>query len=169
MTSAKVLLKPKQRLPLSVRPMARQDVEPLLKIERVGRGDWAWERSDFHHVLGNDCCNGLVATLNHRVVGFVVFQYHSSVRADYIELVHLAVDPQRYRQGVGSHLLRELDKRLNRKDAENLKFVRATVAESALHLQQFLRANDFVCQLPIREDHYGPGENGYRFRLYRSK
>lgn len=91
---------PKPPSPFSVRPFWRNDMEQILRIDRVSF-DNPWGRREFDAALAARDVTCLVAHKHLDLYGYIVMQRWPT----HIAIWNMAVEPERRRQGVGADLV----------------------------------------------------------------
>lgn len=86
-----------------VRWMIRRDMPAVLDIERESFAD-AWDAGDLSEAMRCRNVVGMIAEDGDRVVGHMVYVLHPG----HLELLRIAVAPDRRREGVGEVLLNKL-------------------------------------------------------------
>ena len=139
-----------------IRWMILRDMPEVLKIE-WGCFCTSWNERDFALMLKQPNTIGLVAVVDDRVAGYVVYSLHSSR----IELLNLAVAPWHQREGIGTGLVAKLVAKLS---AQRRRYIQAKVRETNLAAQLFFRANGFeLSQVLFQPWADAPDEDGYVF------
>jgi ribosomal-protein-alanine N-acetyltransferase len=108
----------------------------------------------FLYVLRTRNCIGMVAERGDKVLGYMVYELHTSS----LRLLTLAVHPMYRRQGVGRHLLATLTAKLS---SHWRRALVADVSERNLRAQRFLAACGLRATKVLR-GHFGDWD-GYRF------
>ena len=88
---------------VTLRWVIRRDMPEVLDIERQSF-EFAWTEEEFLCCLRQRNCIGMVADLDHQIVGFMVYELHKSR----LRILNLAVDPEFHRQGIGSQMVDRL-------------------------------------------------------------
>jgi len=140
---------------LHMRWMIRRDMPEVSAIEDACFQWDAWTEEQFLSCLRQRNCIGMVAELGDPVVGFVIYELHKHS----LEILKLAVWPDRWRQGVGAFIA---DKIVHKLSSHRRTFVTLTVRETDLAAQLFFRAQGFRASGVLR-GHFD-GEDGVRMR-----
>lgn len=142
----------------SIRWMIRRDMPDILAIESAVFHWDAWTEEDFMVCLRQRNCIGMVAEIDDRVVGYMIYELHR----DWLHLVNFAVDPKLHRQRIGTAMVDRLKSKLNHHQRHTIAMV---VSENNLPMHLFLRANGFTATNVLR-DYYDSGvtTDGYEFR-----
>lgn len=133
-----------------IRWMIRRDEKELMQIEEHNPNGWAMD--EFLKCLRERNCIGMVAEINERVVGHMVYlmQKHS------LALLNIAVHPDYRRRGIGMAMLNKLVGKLS---AHRRTAVTIEVGDDRLDLHLWLKASGFNA--------YRIHESSYEFeRLY---
>lgn len=140
---------------LEIRWMIRRDMAEVLAIEQANVGP-PWDEQDFLNALRQRNSIGMVAELNQRVVGFMIYE----LSRPQIEVLNFAVHPEFRRLGIGERMVAKLHGKLHTTAPAKRKRLVFHVRESNLGGQQFLAACGLRAEL-VR-GHY-KREDGYRF------
>lgn len=149
-----------QQSSLCVDWMLRRHMDEVLAIEADSFGQ-PWGMDDFRNCLIDRNRLGQVATVDYRVVGFMIY----AIQDQTYELLTMAVSADWRFRGVGRRMLGHVARKLS---AGRRNRVSAIVPESNLQAHLFLRACGFTARPPILHgvptDH-GVEEDAYRFVL----
>ena len=117
------------------------DFDRVIEIDCNSSGKYCWEPDDMFEVLRSRHGNGMVAVgEDDYPVGFCIY---SLKNVEHFEILHLAVDDMRWRQGIGTKLINKMKRKLNvRRSA--LSF---DIPESGLGTQLFLKEMGFKARL----------------------
>lgn len=141
----------KNELRVHVRWMIRRDMPSVLNIED-SVFEFPWSEEDFIRRLRQRNCIGMVAEVEDKVVGFMVYALHKNR----LHLVNFAVDPDMQRLGVGSILMEKLISKLSyQRRNQILLEVRETNLEAQLFFKQFgFKATSVLPKFYTIEDAY---------------
>lgn len=139
-----------------IRWMIRRDMPDVLAIEN-GSFATPWTEEDFLKALRLKNCIGMVAELGERIVGYMIYELHTSS----INVVNFAVHPGYRRREVGRRMVEKLVAKLSTHRRTRLTL---HVRESNLPAQKFFKATGFKAVKVVR-DFYGDGEDAYKFRI----
>ena len=128
-----------------VRWMLKEDLESVLQIERQSF-EFPWDESEFTACTQQPNCIAMVATLEDKVVGYMVYE----MGPHWFQLLNLAVDPQYRQHGVGRTLVQRL---INKLSARRRQRIALQVRETNLTAQLFFRALGFRATA-ILHDHF---------------
>lgn len=95
-----------------------------------------WTEEDFLTCLRQRNCIGLVAELDGRVAGFVIYELHK----DRLRFLNFAVHPECQNNGVGTAIVNRMKEKLSQQRRESLLL---TLRESNLKAQLFFRSQGF--------------------------
>lgn len=147
------------RLPIHVRWMLiKSDIKDIVEIERLSYST-PWTAEDFSHCLNRHNFVGVVAEINHRVVGFLICEMHKKT----IRLVNLAVHPKFKRKGVASQLVDDMVQKLSSGRYERIM---AEIRETNLPAQLFFRSKNFRAYSIEKGLFEDTGEDGYIFEYW---
>ena len=152
-------LKPKAAATtVHIRWMIRRDLTDVLAAERASF-DFAWTEDDFLQCLRQRNCIGMVAEANERVVGFMIYELHSTR----LHVLNFAVAPAHRRGGVGGLMAAKLlGKMLSHRRAK----ITLAVRERNLPAQLFFRAQDFRATRVLRNYYEDSGEDAFLMELH---
>jgi len=141
---------------MHLRWLIRHDMPRVLAIERAAF-EFPWTAQEFVRHLRQRNMIGMVAELDHRVAGYMLYE----LERQQIRLVNLAVDPTAQRRGFGTALVAHLLKKLS--PGRRPRLVTA-VRETNLPAQQFFRACGLRA-IGVWRSCYAdvPGEDAYVF------
>jgi len=143
---------------MHIRWMIRRDYDEVLAIENA-LFEFPWTEKEFVDELRKRNSIGMVAD-DGDVLGYVVYRLASRE----IEIVNLAVHPERQRQGVGTALVDRLKQKLS---PERRVRLIADVRETNLQAQLFFRELGFRA-LMVKRQRFDNQEDAYHFQ-YRLK
>src|SRR5436305_3532888 len=83
--------------------MIRRDMVEALGIEKESF-EFPWSEDDFIRCLRQRNCIGMVAEMDDRVVGFMIYELHKNR----LHVLNFAVAARFRRRGIGSQMLRKL-------------------------------------------------------------
>ena len=141
---------------IHIRWMLRRDMPSVLNIENKCF-DFAWNENDFIRALRQRNCIGMVAELNDKVVGFMLYELHRNR----IHIINFAVHPFNQRLGVGRGMIGKLTGKLS---AERRNRIMVEVRESNLDAQLFFRDMRFKAISVIRDFYEDSDEDAYLFQ-----
>ena len=118
-----------------VRWMIRRDMPEVLRIENQSF-DFPWSDDDFIRCLRQRNCIGMVAEVDDRVVGYMIYELHK-IR---LHVINFAVDPTYRNKDVGTKMIQKL--------IDKLSYGRRTrimleIQDSNLGGQMFFATNGF--------------------------
>ena len=143
---------------VQIRWLIRRDMPSVLKIE-ADCFDQPWADEDFLTYLKQRNCIGMIAELEHEIVGFMVYMLHKSR----LEIVNFAVAPESQRSGVGAAMIERLTDKLSQQRRNELL---ANVCETNEAMIGLLRSCGFKA-VGVSRGQYGELD-GYEF-AYRIK
>jgi len=136
-----------------IRWMIRRDMAEVLEIENASF-DNPWSESDFVTALRQRNCIGMVAELDDRVVGFMIYELHKTR----LHVLDFAVHPDWRRVGIGDQLASKLIRKLTK---ERRTRIIVYVRETNLSAQQFFRNAGFRAISVMREFYDDTDEDAY--------
>ena len=136
-----------------IRWMIRRDMPAVLRIESECF-EFSWTEEDFIRCLRQRNCIGMVAEVDGRVVGFMIYELHKSR----LHVLNFAVDPAHRRRGIGSQMVSKLLAKLSQ---ERRNRVMLEVRETNLAAQLFFKSLDFKAVSVLREFYDDAEEDAY--------
>jgi len=147
--------------PIRLRRMRRDDLEPVVGIERACFPN-AWRRRQFLACLRDKAHHVWVAERFGQVVGFVVYKRDGSV----VHLMNLAVDPHYRHRRIAEQMVSHL---LSESGGSGGELVRLEVRETNLDAQLFYRYLGFKA-VAVRRGYYpDTGEDAYEMEFRMSQ
>src|SRR5580700_8808653 len=149
----------KEQLRVHIRWMIRRDMPEVLQIEQESF-DYSWTEEDFLRCLRQRNCIGMVAELNEKVVGFMIYELHKTK----LHILNFAVHPKYRRLGIGQQMVSKLIGKLS---SHRRTKITLAVRETNLTAQLFFRAQDFRAMKVLRNYYEDSGEDAYlmQFRI----
>jgi ribosomal-protein-alanine N-acetyltransferase len=142
-----------QKAKTHIRWMIRRDMPEVLRIEHVSF-DFPWCEDDFLDHLRQRNCIGMVAELDEKIVGFMVYELHERE----LRILRFAVHPEHRRRKVGTQMgLKLIGKLSNRRRSRIVIDVR----ETHLEAQLFFRQLGFRAVCVCRDYFPDSGEDAY--------
>lgn len=142
-----------QAVQVHIRWMIRRDMPDVLQIERASF-EFAWSEEDFVRCLRQRNCIGMVADVDDRIVGFMIYELHRSR----LHLLNLAVHPAWRRRGVGAAMVRKLVGKLSQQRRTRITL---EVRETNLAAQLFFRQQGFRAVNVLRNFYEDSPEDAY--------
>ena len=131
------MIQTKKTFHVHIRWMVRRDMPNVLAIENESF-EYPWTEDNFVMVLRRRNCIAMVAEVDERIVGFMVYDLYKNN----LQLRNIAVDPDCRYRGVGKSMIEKLRSKLveGRRSRIVMK-----VRETNLNGQLFLKACGFRC------------------------
>lgn len=148
----------RQQVQTHIRWMIRRDMAEVLDIENHSF-EFPWCEDDFIRALQQRNCIGMVAEVEGRIVGFMVYELHKAQ----IHVLNFAVAREHRRRGVGSQMLAKLVSKLSNQRRTRIVL---EVRETNLPAQLFFRSNDFRAISVLREFYEDTPEDAYLMELW---
>ncbi len=142
-----------QAVQVHIRWMIRRDMPDVLQIERASF-EFSWSEEDFVRCLRQRNCIGMVADVDDRIVGFMIYELHRSR----LHLLNLAVHPAWRRRGVGAAMVRKLVGKLSQQRRTRITL---EVRETNLAAQLFFRQQGFRAVNVLRNFYEDSPEDAY--------
>lgn len=138
-----------------IRWMLRKDMPEVLDIE-ARCFEFPWSEDAFIRCLRQRNCIGMVAEIDEKVVGFMIYELHKNR----LHVVNFAVHPSCQRQGVGAAMVEKLVSKLTVQRRSRLML---EVRETNLAAQCFFRRHGFRAISVLRDFYEDTPEDGYLF------
>ena len=139
-----------------IRWLIRRDIDEVLAIER-GSFQFAWNEEEFLCCLRQRNCIGTVAELDHKIVGFIIYELHKSM----LRIMNFAVAPDFRRRGIGQQMVQRLIDKLSQQRRREIVL---EVRETNVPAQLFFAKGGFRAVTVLR-NHYGDTlEDAYYMR-----
>jgi ribosomal-protein-alanine N-acetyltransferase len=148
-----VMSNARQQVGLHVRWMIRRDMADVLQIEN-DTFEFSWSEEEFIRCLRQRNCIGMVAELNDRVVGYMIYELHKNR----LHVLNFAVDPSHRRSGIGARMLSKLVGKLS---AQRRCRIMLEVRETNLAAQLFFRSQGFKAVSVLRDFYDDTTEDAY--------
>ena len=139
-----------------IRWVIRRDMPEMLEIEKRSF-EFPWQEDDFIRALRQRNIIGMVAEINDKVVGYMIYELHKTR----LHLLNMAVDPEYRHQGIGTEMIENLANKLTSQRRTSLFL---EVREGNLPAQQFFRACGLKAAHTLR-NFYDTSEDAYLMRL----
>lgn len=143
----------KHPLCVHIRWMIRRDMPEVLEIEN-GSFEFSWSEDDFIRCLRQRNCIGMVAELDERIVGFMIYELHRNR----LHVLNFAVRSELRRRGIGSQMMRKLVQKLSNQRRNRIML---EVRETNLPAQLFFRANGFRAVSLLKDFYDDTTEDAY--------
>ena len=139
-----------------IRWLIRRDMEEVLTIERNSFQS-AWTEEEFLCCLRQRNCIGTVAELDHRIVGFMIYELHKSM----LRILNFAVAPEFRRGGVGNQMVQRLIDKLSQQRRREIVL---EVRETNVPAQLFFANSGFRAVTVLRNHYNDTCEDAYYMR-----
>ena len=149
---------PDQKVRVQIRWLIRRDMPEVLEIER-GSFEFAWTEEEFLCCLRQRNCIGMVAEVDHQIVGFMIYELHKAR----LRILNFAVAPEARRLGVGSQMVGRLIDKLSQ---QRRKEIILEVRETNVAAQLFFKNRDFRALSVLRNHYDDTAEDAY-YMCYR--
>jgi ribosomal-protein-alanine N-acetyltransferase len=143
----------KSEVRIHIRWMIRRDMAEALAIEAESF-EFPWSEEDFIRCLRQRNCIGMVAELDDRVVGFMIYELHKNR----LHVLNFAVAGAFRRQGIGAQMIAKLIGKLSQQRRSRILL---EVRETNLSAQLFFRASGFKAVSVLREFYDDTPEDAY--------
>jgi ribosomal-protein-alanine N-acetyltransferase len=143
----------KSEVRIHIRWMIRRDMAEALAIEAESF-EFPWSEEDFIRCLRQRNCIGMVAELDDRVVGFMIYELHKNR----LHVLNFAVAGAFRRQGIGAQMITKLIGKLSQQRRSRILL---EVRETNLSAQLFFRASGFKAVSVLREFYDDTPEDAY--------
>ncbi|MEZ6071422.1 MAG: ribosomal protein S18-alanine N-acetyltransferase [Pirellulales bacterium] len=148
-----------QELLVHIRWMIRRDLPEVLDIE-ADSFEFPWFEDDFVRCLQQRNCIGMVAEVDGRVVGFMIYELHKSR----LHILNFSVAPQYRRRGIGRQMVDKLVGKLSHRRRTRITL---EIRETNLGAQLFFRECSFRAVSVVRNFYEDTPEDAYvmQYRL----
>ena len=136
-----------------IRWMIHRDMPDVLGIEN-DCFEFSWTEDDFIRCLRQRNCIGMVAEIDDRVVGHMIYELHKNR----LHLLNIAVDPSFHRQGVGSAMISKLTGKLSMHRRNRIML---EIRETNLEGQMFLKSLGFQAASILKSFYDDSAEDAY--------
>jgi len=136
-----------------IRWMIRCDIPEVLAIEREGF-EFPWTEREFIRCLRQNNCVGMVAEHEKRVVGFMIYELHTS----WLHVLNFAVAADHRRRGVGRQMVAKLIAKLS---SQRRSQILLEARETNLAGQLFFRSLGFRAVSVLRGFYAETDEDAY--------
>ena len=150
-TKTKPINNPKTEV--HIRWIIRRDMPEVLDIESR-LNPYPWEEDDFIRHLRQRNTIGMVAEKHDEVIGFLIYELHKN----HIDVLKLAVDPDRRKESIGSQLSRKIIGKLT---PQRRRRALITLRKSNLSGQLFLKSCGWFATKFLQGWYDDSGEDGY--------
>ncbi len=144
---------PNQAVNVQVRWMIRRDMADVLKIEQESF-EFPWNEEDFLCCLRQRNCIGMVAELEGRVIGFMIYELFQ----DRMHVMSFAVSAQYRRSGIGTQMIEKL---INKLSQQRRTSITLEVRETNLPAQLFFQKQGFRATSVLRDYYEDTSEDAY--------
>lgn len=139
-----------------IRWLIRRDMDEVLQIERSSF-QFAWTEEEFLCCLRQRNCIGTVAELDHRIVGFMIYELHKSM----LRILNFAVGTEFRRCGIGCQMVQRLVDKLSQQRRREIVL---EVRETNLPAQLFFASSGFRAVTVLRNHYDDTCEDAYYMR-----
>ena len=143
--------------PINMRWINRSDMDEVQAIEKESF-DFPWCEDEFLMCLRQRNVIGMVAELDHKLVGFMIYELHRRA----LRILNFAVDPEFRRRGIGRQMVRRLADKLS---TERRTEIVLEVGETNLPAQLFFGRLGFTATKVLRGHYSHPFLDAYAMRL----
>ena len=123
-----------------IRWMIKRDMPEVLNIEKDNFKEFCWSENDFMVTLKQRSVIGMVAEVDDKVVGYMIY----NLEPEKLELFNLAVHKEYQRQGIATQMVNKLKDKISYGTARRKKLT-ADVSELNLSAQLFFSQMGFFC------------------------
>ena len=141
---------------LQIRWLIRRDMPEVLAIEQESF-DYSWTEEEFLCVLRQRNCIGMVAEIDHEIVGFMIYELHKSN----LHVLNFAVSAAHRRRGIGTKMVQRLVDKLS---LQRRKEILLEVRERNLLAQIFFKSQEFRAVTVLRNHYDDTSEDAYIMR-----
>lgn len=141
---------------LQIRWLIRRDMPEVMAIEQESF-EYAWTEDEFLCILRQRNCIGMVAELDHEIVGFMIYELHKSN----LHVLNFAVADRHRRQGIGTRMVQRLVDKLS---SQRRKEILLEVRERNVDAQLFFKCREFFAVTVLRNHYDDTQEDAYIMR-----
>lgn len=141
---------------LHIRWLIRRDMPEVLDIE-CESFEFPWSEDDFIRCLRQRNCIGMVADLDDKVAGFMVYELHKTR----LHILNFAVASTFRRQGIGQTMIAKLASKLS---PQRRSRILLEVRETNLSAQLFFRSLGFRAVSVLRSFYEDTPEDAYQMQ-----
>jgi ribosomal-protein-alanine N-acetyltransferase len=145
--------KGKQQVNIHIRWMIRRDMPEVMEIEKHSF-EFPWSEEDFIRCLRQRNCIGMVAELEERVVGFMIYELHKTR----LHILNFSVHASYQRRRVGTAMVNKLIGKLS---AQRRTRIMLEIRETNLAAQLFFRNANFRAISVLRDFYDDTTEDAY--------
>ena len=142
--------------PVLIRWLIRRDMDEVLAIERESF-EFPWTEEEFLCCLRQRNCIGTVAELDHKIVGFMIYELHQSM----LRILNFAVSSDQRRDGIGGQMIQRLIDKLSQQRRREIVL---EVRETNLAAQMFFGSCNFRALSVLRNHYDDTLEDAYYMR-----
>lgn len=139
-----------------IRWLIRRDMEEVLLIEQSSFRQ-SWTEEEFLCCLRQRNCIGTVAELDHKIVGFMIYELHKSL----LRILNFAVSPGFRRCGIGHQMVNRLIDKLSQQRRREIVL---EVRETNVPAQMFFGSCGFRAVTVLRNHYDDTCEDAYYMR-----
>src|SRR5262245_13504685 len=143
----------KQDVCVHIRWMIRRDMPEVLEIEKQAF-EFPWSEEDFIRCLRQRNCIGMVAELEERVVGFMIYELHKTR----LHVLNFAVSREMRRRCIGNSMIQKLVSKLSHQRRNRILL---EVRETNLPAQLFFRNAGFRAVSVLKDFYEDTTEDAY--------
>jgi ribosomal-protein-alanine N-acetyltransferase len=136
-----------------IRWMIRRDMPEVLDIENESF-EFPWSDEEFLRCLRQRNCIGMVAEIEDKIAGFMVYELHKTR----LHLLNLSVGARWRRRGIGTQMVQKLVSKLSQQRRTRIVL---EVRETNLAAQLFFKANNFRAVSVLRNFYDDTPEDAY--------
>jgi ribosomal-protein-alanine N-acetyltransferase len=140
-------------VPVHIRWMIRRDMPHVLAIEQQSF-EFPWSEEDFIRCLRQRNCIGMVAEVEDKIVGFMVYELHKTR----LHLLNFAVAAAWQRRGIGTQMATKLVSKLSHQRRTRILL---EVRETNLAAQLFFKKAGFRAVSVLRSFYDDTPEDAY--------
>lgn len=141
---------------LQIRWLIRRDMPEVLAIEQESF-DSSWSEEEFLSILRQRNCIGMVAEVDHEIVGFMIYELHKSN----LHVLNFAVAREHRHRGIGARMVQRLVDKLS---LQRRREILLEVRERNLEAQLFFKSQNFVAVSVLRNHYEDTCEDAYQMR-----
>jgi ribosomal-protein-alanine N-acetyltransferase len=144
---------PFQEVGFHVRWMIRRDMAEILQVESESF-EFPWSEEEFIRCLRQRNCIGMVAELDDKVVGYMIYELHKNR----LHILNFAVSSRYRRRGIGARMVAKLAGKLT---PQRRSRILLEVRETNLAAQLFFKSRGFRAVSVLRDYYDDTTEDAY--------
>lgn len=143
----------------ALRWMRLQDMDEIVEIEEQCF-PYPWDKNDFDICLHKKDHVGIVATIDKKLVGYMIFCFNKKIYS----VLSIAVDPKYQKKGCGTKMIDYIKTKVRSSSEGPKNQIHLIVSDQNLGCHNFLKSIGFVA-IAVEKEYFGPFHDAYKFML----